>query len=128
MASEQNAKTTNIVVIGSIVVIAILVFGTIWTGRSARKDTAKAVSTVSLLYLDELASDLPVILAIVSSYLDKPISQELCAIGEVGLTGEVRSVSNLPQRLSELLLGHAFGFSKGQNSFCNTHAVTSFAV
>ena len=38
----------------------------------------------------------------VSSYLDKPIGQEICAIGEVGLTGEVRSVSNLPQRLSEL--------------------------
>ena len=55
MASGQSAKTTNIVVVGSIVVIAILVFGTIWTGRSARKDTAKAVSTVSLLYLDELA-------------------------------------------------------------------------
>ena len=55
MASGQSAKTTNIVVVGSIVVIVILVFSTIWAGRSARKDTAKAVSMVSLLYLDELA-------------------------------------------------------------------------
>ena len=60
------------------------------------------LNVIGGLYLDEPASDLPVILAIVSSYLDKPIGQELCAIGEVGLTGEVRSVSNLPQRLSEL--------------------------
>ncbi len=55
MASGQNTKTTHIVVVGSIIVIAILVFGTIWTGQSARKDTAKAVSKVSHLYLDELA-------------------------------------------------------------------------
>ena len=60
------------------------------------------LNVIGGLYLDEPASDLPVILAIVSSYLDKPIGQEICAIGEVGLTGEVRSVSNLPQRLSEL--------------------------
>ena len=53
MASGQSAKTTNILVVGSIFVIAILLFGMIWAGRSARKDTAKAVSTVSLLYLDE---------------------------------------------------------------------------
>ncbi len=60
------------------------------------------LNVIGGLYLDEPASDLPVILALVSSYLDKPIDQDLCAIGEVGLTGEVRSVSNLPQRLIEL--------------------------
>ena len=67
------------------------------------------LNVIGGLYLDEPASDLPVILAIVSSYLDKPIGQEICAIGEVGLTGEVRSVSNLPQRLSEL---QRLGFKK----------------
>lgn len=60
------------------------------------------LNVIGGLYLDEPASDLPVILAIVSSYLDRPIGQGLCAIGEVGLTGEVRAVSALPQRLSEL--------------------------
>ena len=67
------------------------------------------LNVIGGLYLDEPASDLPVILAIVSSYLDKAIGQEICAIGEVGLTGEVRSVSNLPQRLSEL---QRLGFQK----------------
>ena len=67
------------------------------------------LNVIGGLYLDEPASDLPVILAIVSSYLDQPIGQDICAIGEVGLTGEVRSVSNLPQRLSEL---QRLGFRK----------------
>lgn len=54
------------------------------------------------LKLDEPAADLPVVLAMASSFRDKPLQNRLCAIGEVGLTGEVRSVSNLPQRLAEI--------------------------
>ena len=65
------------------------------------------LNVIGGLYLDEPASDLPVILALISSYLDKPIGQDLCAIGEVGLTGEVRAVSGLQQRLQEL---HRLGF------------------
>ena len=65
------------------------------------------LNVIGGLYLDEPASDLPVILALVSSYLDRPIGQDLCAIGEVGLTGEVRAVSGLQQRLAEL---HRLGF------------------
>ena len=67
------------------------------------------LNVIGGLYLDEPASDLPVILALVSSYLDKPIGQDLCAIGEVGLTGEVRAVSGLQQRLAEL---HRLGFAR----------------
>jgi len=67
------------------------------------------LNVIGGLYLEEPASDLPVILAIASSYLDKPIPQDLCAIGEVGLTGEVRAVSNLPQRLCEL---NRLGFTR----------------
>jgi len=52
----QKNTTTLIVVAGSIALVLILVFGTIWTGRSARADTESAVRSVSLLYLDELAS------------------------------------------------------------------------
>ena len=37
----------------------------------------------------------------VSSLLDRPVSDKLIAIGEVGLGGEVRSVPNLEQRLHE---------------------------
>ena len=60
------------------------------------------LNVIGGLYLEEPAADLPVVLAIASSYLDRAIRQDLCAIGEVGLTGEIRAVSNLPQRLMEL--------------------------
>ena len=54
------------------------------------------------LTLDEPAADLAAVLALASSYLDKPIAADLAAIGEVGLTGELRAVNNLDQRLSEV--------------------------
>ena len=44
-----------VAVIGSILLLVILVFGTIWIGNSARVDTESAVRSVSLFYLDELA-------------------------------------------------------------------------
>ena len=43
-------------VIGCVIVAAILLFGTIITGRNASEDTETAVHTVSMMYLDELAS------------------------------------------------------------------------
>lgn len=59
------------------------------------------INIIGGLRLDEPGADLPVILAVASSYRDKPIDSDLVAIGEVGLTGEIRTVSNLSQRLSE---------------------------
>ncbi len=53
------------------------------------------------LTLDEPSADLAAILALASSYLDRPIPADVAAIGEVGLTGELRSVNNLEQRLAE---------------------------
>lgn len=41
-------------------------------------------------------------LAIASSFRDKPLSDQLVAVGEIGLTGEIRSVSDLPKRLNEI--------------------------
>ena len=61
------------------------------------------------LTLDEPAADLAAILSLASSYLDKPIPAELVAVGEVGLSGEVRSISHLEQRLSEV---QRLGFTK----------------
>lgn len=60
------------------------------------------INVIGGLRLDEPGADLPVVLSIASSYRDKPISEDLVAIGEVGLTGEIRSVSNMNQRLSEV--------------------------
>lgn len=54
------------------------------------------------LQLEEPGADLPVILAVASSYKDSPIDSDLVAIGEVGLTGEIRAVSHLNQRLAEV--------------------------
>jgi DNA repair protein RadA/Sms len=39
---------------------------------------------------------------VASSYRDTPIADDLVAIGEVGLTGEVRAVNHLSQRLQEV--------------------------
>ena len=60
------------------------------------------INVIGGLHLDEPASDLPVVLAIASSYREKPIATDLAAVGEVGLTGEIRSVSHLNQRLAEI--------------------------
>jgi len=61
------------------------------------------------LRLDEPAADLAAIMALASSYLDRPIPNDLVAIGEVGLTGELRSVNQLSQRISEV---HRLGFKQ----------------
>lgn len=59
------------------------------------------INVVGGLELSETACDLAVCLATVSSLLDRPISDSLLAVGEVGLGGEVRSVNNLDTRLRE---------------------------
>jgi DNA repair protein RadA/Sms len=60
------------------------------------------INVVGGLELDEPSADLATVLAIASSYRDKPIGSDFAAGGEVGLTGEIRSVNALPQRLSEM--------------------------
>ncbi|MDR0919337.1 MAG: DNA repair protein RadA [Oscillospiraceae bacterium] len=51
--------------------------------------------------LDETAGDLSVALSLQSSVFDKPLPEKLVAFGEVGLGGEVRSVSHIVQRVKE---------------------------
>ncbi len=67
------------------------------------------LNVIGGLRLDEPGADLPVVLAVASSYRDTPIADDLVAIGEVGLTGEIRSVSHLNQRLGEV---SRLGFTK----------------
>ncbi len=54
------------------------------------------------LKINEPALDLAIILAIISSLTEKPLGGKIGAIGEVGLTGEVRTVNNIEKRLNEL--------------------------
>ena len=60
------------------------------------------INVIGGLQLDEPGADLPVILAVASSYRDQIIPNDLVAIGEIGLTGEIRSVSHMNQRLTEV--------------------------
>ena len=60
------------------------------------------INVIGGLSLSEPAADLPLILALASSYRDKAIANNVAAIGEVGLTGEIRAVNNLSLRLGEL--------------------------
>ena len=55
MKKGRKNLTIPIIIIGGVIIAAILVVGTLWTGQKARKDTEDAVRNVSLLYLDELA-------------------------------------------------------------------------
>lgn len=59
------------------------------------------INIVGGLELDETACDLAVCLAMASSLMDKPIGDTTVAIGEVGLAGEIRSVTFLESRLRE---------------------------
>lgn len=67
------------------------------------------INVIGGLRLDEPGADLPVVLAVASSYRDAVIAEDMVAIGEVGLTGEIRSVSHMNQRLAEV---SRLGFKK----------------
>ena len=59
------------------------------------------VNVVGGLWLDEPAMDLPVALALISGLKDVTVASDTVAFGEIGLTGEIRSVSNADLRISE---------------------------
>ena len=59
------------------------------------------LNIVGGLRLDEPAADLAVALALVSGITDKPLPEDVVAIGEIGLSGEVRSVSRITARITE---------------------------
>ena len=67
------------------------------------------INVIGGLRLDEPGADLSVVLAVASSYRETPVADDLVAIGEIGLTGEIRTVSHLNQRLGEV---SRLGFKK----------------
>ncbi len=67
------------------------------------------INLVGGLTIDDPAADLSVISAIASSTMDKYIEKNIILCGEVGLTGEVRSINNLDRRIAEAL---SLGFKK----------------
>ena len=59
------------------------------------------LNVIGGLKLNEPASDLSVALALVSSLKDEVVREDVLAFGEIGLAGEIRSVSHCEQRVKE---------------------------
>jgi len=59
------------------------------------------VNVVGGMHISEPAADLSIALAILSSYRNIPVAADLAVVGEVGLSGELRSVGQLARRLHE---------------------------
>lgn len=70
-------------------------------GGVALYDHDVFVNAVGGMRVSETASDLPVVLAVLSSFRDRPLPEGQVIFGEVGLAGEVRPVPNGEERLRE---------------------------
>lgn len=80
------------------------------------------VNVAGGLKIDEPASDLPVALSLISSLKDEVLSDECIAMGEIGLAGEIRSVSYCEQRVNEAI---RLGFGKCIMSAYNARELNS---
>ena len=60
------------------------------------------VNVTGGIKLDESATDLAVACAIASSFRDKPLPQDMAFFGEIGLTGEIRTVTQAARRIAEI--------------------------
>jgi DNA repair protein RadA/Sms len=67
------------------------------------------VNVAGGLNVDEPAADLAIVAAIVSSYRNRPVDPGIVILGEVGLAGEVRGISQIHLRLREAA---SMGFQK----------------
>jgi DNA repair protein RadA/Sms len=70
-------------------------------GGAAVFDQDVFVNVVGGMRVQETAADLPILLAVLSSFRDRPLSRKLVAFGEVGLSGEIRPVPNGEERVRE---------------------------
>ncbi|TAN05107.1 MAG: DNA repair protein RadA [Rhodanobacteraceae bacterium] len=70
-------------------------------GGAAVLDQDVFVNVVGGIRVQETAADLPVLLAVLSSFRDRALPGKTVAFGEVGLAGEVRPVPNGEERLKE---------------------------
>ena len=60
------------------------------------------INVIGGLSIDDPGADLATVLALASSYMDAPVRGEVAVFGEVGLTGELRQISQVDSRLSEI--------------------------
>ena len=99
-------KMMMMAIAGAAVVTLILIFGTIWTGKSAREDTEQAVRNVSLLYLEELAGRRE---QVVASTLSDYISDLDVAVGLL-TTEDLKSTESL--QAYQLRMKQLYGLEK----------------
>ena len=74
------------------------------------------------MYVDDPAIDLAVIAALISSYEDKVVPAKIAFAAEVGLSGEIRAVNRVEQRIAE---ADKLGFDKIFVSYYNQKAIDS---
>ncbi len=97
-ATPAPRRTANGLDVGRLLLIAAVLSRRLGLPLAAQDVIA---SVVGGLRVHEPAADLALALAIVSSQRDKPIPADLVALGEIGLSGELRSVTQLERRLAE---------------------------
>ncbi|NNK51804.1 MAG: DNA repair protein RadA [Xanthomonadales bacterium] len=76
-------------------------------GGVALADHDVFINVVGGMRITETAADLPMLLALHSSFRDRPLREKMICFGEVGLSGEIRPVPDGEQRLKEAA-GHGF--------------------
>jgi DNA repair protein RadA/Sms len=83
------------------------------------------VSVAGGMKIVEPAADLGILMAIASSFSKRPINSETVVIGEVGLTGEIRSVSRIESRLKEAIhMGFKYAVIPKKNSVGLPESIT----
>ncbi len=105
-SSKRRSGIIQAAIVGSLIVAAILIVGTIVTGKSASRDVEKAVRNVSLLYLDELAGRRE---QVVASSLEGHITDMDVAIGLIE-KNDLASIENL--QAYQLRMKTLFGLEK----------------
>jgi len=82
------------------------------------------VNVIGGLKVNEPGADLGIALSIASSFRDKPTNVELVAIGEIGLNGELRNVSQIDRRIAETeKLGFKHCLIPAQSQVKNTKGI-----
>jgi DNA repair protein RadA/Sms len=81
------------------------------------------VNVAGGLKVDEPACDLGIVLAVASSFRNIPVANNVVLIGEVGLTGEIRAVSQIEKRVTEAM---RIGFKRCIIPAGNSKALSQF--
>ncbi|XUX00525.1 MAG: DNA repair protein RadA [Dehalogenimonas sp.] len=102
----QPRRTANGLDFGRLIIITAVLSRRAYLKLGTQDVIASATGG---LYVDEPAADLAAALAIASSYKNAPVEPTTIAIGELGLSGEIRNVPQIERRLAE---ADRLGFKK----------------